>query len=649
MCFNKFSIILIFLVVFTPQVFSSPSCEGGAFSGTERSEIESYGQLLVRLAKFSLGIRNLSVQQIKALENYHQVVQGERGEDGTFTRAGNYTFSQRRRIVKFLREVFTPEQVTTLIEDGVVEMSRVEPSNNETRVSYHFFTREKAALALVEESAPGSGEIHRGKIRLLEDLDHGILFEVEKVDFKSGRILKEQWFYRMENIARFDSFSKVVQILTWADNGFVVKARNGDIGFFSFAQAIENGLLPEKPGVKDYTNLIDTLLYYISGRLNKIPALAEALHEGTLRNHSAYVNFVEALNKSIVRDNYYLNGVLVTLNPEMEMAFSAIKSTRKVISISDLNLPPATNMESQLRGQGYSKESHISGVDLVNEWIVVRRRLQQLKANPYITHIEYFANQVFKHIAHIRKGLEENYYDMKGVYNNRSNRLKKLNEVELEARRAISDKKVTYKWWLEFNIKLSKIMFEIHNEAESAKSAQELVDLAVFYFPLKVAMPTTEPNIGVIAFNRAGMEGVYPLGLVNRQIVEADGEFLTSYRFLEHDFLHSLIDGNQIQREYSAGHRLFHRRLLGNIENLPVEKRKKAEAVYFLMTHENEDKNISYSDVALPDVRAQVVRMIQEDAAGVFKFSGTSAQREQKIRDLTDTFMEVYNQALQHQ
>ena len=643
-------IVSVVLFIIPPPVFSSPSCEDGAFSGIERSGMESYRELLVRLTKFSLGIKHLSAQQIKALETYHHMVQRERGEDGTLAKAGNYTFSQRRRIVKFLREVFTPEQVTTLIEDGVVEISRVEPANNQTRVSNYFFTKNKEAFVLVEEITPNSDKIHQGKIRLLEDLDYGVLFELEKVNFKSGQTVKEQWFYRMENETRFDSFNRVAQILKRASNGLVVKAHNGDIGFFSFVQAIENGLLPEKPVIKDYLQLIDTLHHYMSGRLNQIPVLAEAFHKGVLdTKHSAYVEFVRSLDNSIARDSYYLDSVIVTLNPEMEMMFSAIKSKREIISISDLNLPPATNMESQLRSQGYDKKSHISVIDLVNEWAVVRRRLQQLKANPYITHIEYFANQVFKHIAHIRQGFEQNHYYVVEYYKSQSDQLKKLDVLEAEARKAISEKKVTYKWWLEFNIKLSMIMSGTYNNTGLIRSSQELVNETVFYFPLKVTIPTIEPNIGIVAFNRASMEGVYPVGLVNRQIVAADGETLLSYRFMEHDFLHSLIAGNQVQREHSAGHRLFHRRLLDNIENLPLEKRKKAEAVYFLMTHENEDNNISYSYVTVPDMRGRIARMIKKDAAGLFKFSDVSVQRKEKIRDLTDTFMEVYNQTLRHQ
>ena len=123
--------LLVFLVANSSQVFSTLSCEDGfarsRYSTSTRDVtigVESYRQLLTRLAQSILGVDSLSPQQVKALETYHDVVRGEIGEDGEFARVGKYTFSQRRRIVRFLREVFSPEQVTILIEDGVVEINR---------------------------------------------------------------------------------------------------------------------------------------------------------------------------------------------------------------------------------------------------------------------------------------------------------------------------------------------------------------------------------------------------------------------------------------------------------------------------------------------------------------------------------------------
>ena len=641
-------IVSVVLFIIPPPVFSSPSCEYGAFSGIERSGMESYRELLVRLAKSSLGVERLSPQQIEALETYHRVVQGQAGIDGTFARVGNYTVSQVKQITMFLRKVFSSEQVASLMEEGVVEMDRVDPFNNMRGLSRHFFLKRKEAVAIVDEISLESDSFHRGKVTLLERSTYGALVGVEKVDLETGEIFKEKWFFPIvANKGRFNSFSEVSQILEKTDNGFVISNKEGDRGYFLFEKAIENGLLPENPTARDYRTLEDTLMYYLSGQWDRVPFLKGASYSVLSKKHKIYIDFMKSLDNSMLKDSYYFNDVVFILNSEMEMTFLAAKSKRKTIRVSDLNLPSVSGIESQLRAQGYSP-GYTRGIDLIKEWIVVRERLQQLKANSYITHIEYFANQVPHHIAHIREGLEKNYSPKDETYGTKSKQLQKLNNLEKRARKVILDEKVTYKWWLEFNRELSEIMSGIH-DVKLFETSQIVMAITLSYFPFKVVFPTIEANIGIMTFNRAGIEGVYPGGLINHRNMKADRETLTAFDFLLHDFDHALMDETRMYREHPAGHHLFHKRLLHNIESLPLEKRKKAEAVYFLMTHENEEKNISYSDMTLPDVREAIEKTIRENEAEVFKFSDDLLRKEKKVRDLTDTFMEIYNQTLQHQ
>ena len=661
MFFKKFCFIALIFLVITLRVFSSPSCEEGAFSELVDSRrnhqevnksiigMETYSQLLIKLAQSSLEIKHLTPEQIKALETYHHIVQGEVGKDGTFARVGNYTFSQFKRIIIFLREAFSEEQVDTLIEDGVVEIERVDPKDNTRRLSRHFFLKRKPAFAIVDELTPEGDNYHRGKVMLLERLDHGVLLKVEKVDRETGETFKEQWFFPIEgNRNRLDSFSQVEQILEKANNGFVLGDQYGNVGFFSFEKAIDNGLLPKNPTIQNYRELEDILNHYISGQLDQIPALEDAFYNGVLsKEHSIYIIFTNSLDKSIVKDSHYLNDVIVTLNSEMEMTFLAAQSNRKKISANDLNLPPLKDKETQLTEQGYNSK-YTTGINLINEWGFVRRELQRLKANPYKTHIEYFAAQIPYHIAHIREGLEKNYSPENKTYVSKLDQLQKLNNLEEEAKKTISDEKVTYKWWLEFNRDLAEIMSGVR-DPELIESSKELIEVTISYFPLKVVLPATEADLGIIAFNRAGAEGVYPASLINRQDVKADEEIMDSFNYWFHDLAHALVDGSQIYREYSAGHRLFHKKLLHNIEQLSIEKRKKAEVIYFLMTHENEGKIISYANWTLQEMRETIRKMIQEDIAGLFKFSEDPSEKEKKIEDLVDTFMEVYNQTLQHQ
>ena len=81
-----------------------------------------------------------------------------------------------------------------------------------------------------------------------------------------------------------------------------------------------------------------------------------------------------------------------------------------------------------------------------------------------------------------------------------------------------------------------------------------------------------------------------------------------------------------------------------------MEKRKKAEAVYFLMTHEYGSRNIGYSDRTPEQMKKDIKKHIgEEDTSGFFKFPDDLPKKQKKIEDLTDVFMAVYNQTLQHQ
>ena len=477
------------------------------------------------------------------------MVQGEAGVDGTFTRVGNYTDSQVKRIDSFLQDFFSSEQVTTLIENGIVEINRIYLQVDEGRMSEHFLREGRSDFVLNRLIGyPGTIRVPWFKVTPKEETDYGYVIKIEYVKPESGQVLKEQW----------------------------------------------------------------------------VPTKKEVLPD-----------------------------FLPVLNPEMKIVFSAAQSTRKKISISELSLPVSTNVESQLAKQGYNL-SYTRGIDRLNEWIFVRRRLQELKANPYVTHVEYFVEQIPAHIAYIRKGLEDNYSSKKKSYGSRSDQLQKLKDLEEEAEQAVVDKKITYKWWLEFNIKLAEIMSGVHESYNYLIMKRRVLEVLT-YFPLKMIVPTIKADVGIMTFNRAGIEGIYPVGLTNQQTVRVHAEAMSSFGYLEHDYYHALLEGNRIYREYSVGHRLFHKRLLANIERLPSKQRKKAEAVYFIVTHENDgEMNVSYNDSKswgwnLQNLRDEVEKSVNDINIGVFRFPDDFAQKEVKVQDLADTFMEVYNQTLQHQ
>lgn len=602
MFFKKtYCIILIFLVLNSSKIFSSPVCEG-AFTGAKRhlsslwmspflswvssslqkrgflfSEWErppsflsssqmsssphrwgsstgmNYRQLLTRLAQSSLGVDYLSSQQIKALENYYSVVRGGLGPDGIFARASIYTLGQRRKIIRYLESNgFSREQIRTLIEDGVVEFNRINPPINRRKVLKHL---EDGKPVFIKEQYKGTDMFIRER-------------------YLEGKLMK------------------VIKVLEKTDEG----------------------LLVEVEGVNQYGKLF----------------------------------------KKVIK----VNPERTILNPEIEITFNALKSTRKTIKNSDLNLPPPRNEEARLIEQGF-KAKFSAGIDKVYEWAAVRRKLQELEANPYITHIEYFGEQMPDHLKYIRKGIEDSYALKESV---RLKKLEILRELEEEAKDVVANEGATYVWWLNLNNRLTQLM------SDNVNNIHDVNDISFLHnriegFPLNIIFPTImAENFGVMAFNLASSEGIHPAGLLNRPLAHVDNQPHTAEEFYSHDFLHANESGNMIFWGYSMGERLFHKRLLSHIESLPPKKRKQAEVVYFLMVHESQvnrsiqegartvskDVNISNAFWGPQEMRKAVHSAMVGDISGLFGFPDHYEVRDKKLKEFTDVFMEVYNQALQH-
>ena len=567
--------------------------EDGIVGQNSSTGIENYQETLVRLAKSSLGIDNLSSQQMKALENYHSVVRGQMGKDGTPASVGNYTVGQIRKIVRFLEKEFSPEQVRTLIEEGVVEVNRIDAVVHNKKV-LKSLTEGKVDFVFQDYSNPLKIN------RLLEATDNGVLIEVERV--ASGQFKKSKVF--ISNKTRYrpakdnDLYPAealdprtMIRILERTDSGFVVDMGKDGNAFFSFEKAIERGLLPKNPTARDYRELEEVLNNYMSGKFDQIPALKDIVQKKgdtfTVIDRKMYSKFRGKLRNSLIGAEVFFESA----NPEVEAIFLAAKSTRKRIDSDDLILPPSTNKKIQLEKQGFAPD-YTAGIDQMNEWVAVRRQLQELKANPYKTHIKYFEDQVPDHIAHIRKGLKDNYSPSSISSGSKlEDQLRRLEILEEEAKKAILDEKVTYKWWLEFNERLSQLMSG--EGAVLSKAGVFRIRNQIKQFPLKIIIPTTEAELGIMTFNKAGIEGIYPAGLINKPAAEADGIGYSANGFFLHDFEHAEFVGNQHFLMHSVSHRLFHKRLLRNIENLPPDKRKRAEAVYFTTTHEMMDINLS--------------------------------------------------------
>lgn len=98
-------------------------------------------------------------------------------------------------------------------------------------------------------------------------------------------------------------------------------------------------------------------------------------------------------------------------------------------------------------------------------------------------------------------------------------------------------------------------------------------------------VPTTKGFLGFMTLNRAQTEGIYPIGLINKS-VKINGYPTDSAGFMEHDISHAIMQIRNSGLHYSIGHNLFHKKILEVIKNLLDKKRKKAELIYFDLTHE---------------------------------------------------------------
>ena len=259
-------------------------------------------------------------------------------------------------------------------------------------------------------------------------------------------------------------------------------------------------------------------------------------------------------------------------HPDTYILFESAKLKKEQVNREDINLPPPTYHAEELKQQGYGP-AWTKGIDKLNEWVEVRKQLQSLRANPYTTHIPYFADQIKSHLAFATK-----------VSDTMSEQKKQeLANLKAEVKTVVLNERVTYEWWVDFNIQLSTVL--------SSKSNPEIVPLLeqakiIPLFPLRMAVPTIQGELGIITLNRAQSEGIYPLGLIN-QPKQVEGKTLLPLGFMLHDILHTYHQLFKVDIvRYSTGHRLRHKKILALMENLPPEKRKRAELIYFLSTHE---------------------------------------------------------------
>ena len=254
---------------------------------------------------------------------------------------------------------------------------------------------------------------------------------------------------------------------------------------------------------------------------------------------------------------------------------------------------PQTKVEQKFRELNYSRGFY-SGLDEINFLTALGKYLRKYMIDPEKTHIENLVPFINRHIRHIQKGIEQT---------NQRERLRVLNVLKKEASQRKKDKKVTLHWWQTFNLKLSlaaafsrrnhretpgflhiyasyrDIRFITNGGFENFKNLQVLES-----FPNMLVFPTTS-QLGILALNKAAKNGlkIIPVELVNQK-KSIDGAMMDPMEAYMHDFEHIITLGYGIP--LFPKNPELHDQIISNMEALPPEERKKAEVIYFILTHE---------------------------------------------------------------
>ena len=266
-----------------------------------------------------------------------------------------------------------------------------------------------------------------------------------------------------------------------------------------------------------------------------------------------------------------LKGAKALLNSKkLPQNRSTLSQSPQKTPTKDSKPPPPAHKAQALKEKGFGS-AWSKGIDELEEWTAVRKQMQALNADPRKTHIQYFADQVEEHLAFAGKSLGPK---------NKSKR-KFLEIFKQEAKKAISERRVTYEWWLKFNMRMSGLLSDRRTKITDIMELDRRFDKdyrhIIEHFPSKMAIPTTNGELGIITLNRAQNEGVFPVGLID-QPKKADGVIRDPEHFLDHDMRHVI---NQ-----KPGKKEHHKKMQTLMESLPTDKRKRAELVYFTATHE---------------------------------------------------------------
>lgn len=329
-------------------------------------------------------------------------------------------------------------------------------------------------------------------------------------------------------------------------------------------------------------------------------------------------------------DSYFFNKVVRGDSRQLQMIYRALKSNRREVSNDDLKFF-LVNREQLLKNQGFDS-FYIRGLDAAYKNIALVKQLRQLRANPYNTHIEPFAEAALAHLAFMSKGIDISTKE--GV-----EKKKALDTLRRRAKRAIKNKRVTYQWWLRFHYALSSLFSK--ERGKLSRRQLEYINQFVPHFPAVVLMPTiVEGHVGVITLNKSSSEGVLMVGLANRNI-RMYNEFINPIDLFKYDLEYSSVLAALNYMDTGITYKRFYNKLI-ETRGLSVKQRQDVELVHFILT-----RVLGYHPIVDFKKRDEIIDMVSAvfvlDLKDFNLFSNPS-----KTAEIVDNYMRASSRAKQY-
>ena len=325
--------------------------------------------------------------------------------------------------------------------------------------------------------------------------------------------------------------------------------------------------------------------------------------------------------------------------PDLKLLFQTQAPPLKEIDMPSLSLPEKTRREQDLKEKGFGS-AYTRGLDESKEWIALAERLRELRADPYKTHVEYFALKIPVFIEYMEQGVLD------------SKQRKELKSLKERAYLRIREKKVTYQWWIEWTFLLTLALDPDHfllggSAFNPAAENLALLQSLIAQYPFNILMPMTAGEFGILLSNEVYSKGILPVGLVNTPgTVDGIADLPPSKRYL-HDIGHGENFLNHVRNTFHGpAQQHFRSDFEKATASLPTNERKKVELAYYILEHEA-DVSFTYRtlDFIKETLFITLSRQILEEKfnfKGLVSFPrGDDDEKWDRINDIRDSFLAV--------